>query len=69
VVTWRQAQMAVLSAQAVDVARIAKVTFTSVDQAGKRGLMRARRQRNTRAANGSMMCAILRGANALAKCP
>jgi transposase len=32
VVTWRRAQMVLLSAQAMDVARIAQVTFTSQDR-------------------------------------
>ena len=32
VVTWRRAQMVLLSAQAMDVAQIAKVTFTSPDR-------------------------------------
>src|SRR3954447_3905952 len=32
VVTWRRAQMVLLSAQAMDVAQIAKVTFTSEDR-------------------------------------
>src|ERR687887_608715 len=32
VVTWRRAQMILLSAQGMDVARIAKVTFTSADR-------------------------------------
>src|SRR5436190_19026154 len=32
VVTWRRAQMVLLSAQGMDVAGIAKVTFTSVDR-------------------------------------
>jgi hypothetical protein len=31
VVTWRRAQMVLLSAQAMDVAAIAKVTFTAWD--------------------------------------
>src|SRR5712691_8862811 len=32
VVTWRRAQMVLLSAQAMDVAKIAQVTFTSEDR-------------------------------------
>ena len=32
VVTWRRAQMILLSAQAMDVAQIAQVTFTSADR-------------------------------------
>lgn len=32
VVTWRRAQMVLLSAQGMDVAQIAKVTFTSKDR-------------------------------------
>ena len=32
VVTWRRAQMVLLSAQGMDVAMIAKVTFTSPDR-------------------------------------
>ena len=32
VVTWRRAQMVLLSAQAMDVAQIAQVTFTSPDR-------------------------------------
>jgi len=32
VVTWRRAQMVLLSAQGMDVAQIAKVTFTSNDR-------------------------------------
>jgi hypothetical protein len=32
VVTWRRAQMVLLSAQAMDVAKIARVTFTSEDR-------------------------------------
>ena len=32
VVTWRRAQMVLLSAQAMDVTRIAQVTFTSEDR-------------------------------------
>jgi hypothetical protein len=32
VVTWRRAQMVLLSAQGMDVAEIAKVTFTSQDR-------------------------------------
>ena len=32
VVTWRRAQMVLLSAQAMDVPQIAKVTFTSEDR-------------------------------------
>src|SRR3954447_23140928 len=32
VVTWRRAQMILLSAQAMDVAQIARVTFTSEDR-------------------------------------
>ena len=33
VVTWRRAQMVLLSAQGIDVAQIAKVAFTSEDRA------------------------------------
>ncbi|GAA0702138.1 hypothetical protein GCM10009548_89010 [Streptomyces malaysiensis subsp. malaysiensis] len=32
VVTWRRAQMVLLSAQGMDVAKIAEVTFTSADR-------------------------------------
>ena len=32
VVTWRRAQMVLLSAQSMDVAKIAEVTFTSADR-------------------------------------
>jgi hypothetical protein len=32
VVTWRRAQMVLLSAQGMDVAQIAKVAFTSADR-------------------------------------
>ena len=34
VVTWRRAQMVLLSAQAMDVAQIARVMFTSEDRVG-----------------------------------
>lgn len=35
VVTWRRAQMVLLSVQGMDVAAIAKVTFTSADRVGE----------------------------------
>ena len=39
VVTWRRAQMVLLSAQGMDAARIAEVTFTSPDRVTSRSVV------------------------------
>ena len=53
-VTWRRAQMVLLSAQGMDVAKIAEVTFTSPDRV--RDAATARRHAPECATRGMGLC-------------